>query len=42
MENWSVTLNDKVEDLDYLKKKEIYWINRWNTWAPNRLNVREV
>ena len=42
IENWSVTLIDQVEDLDSLRKKELHWINRLNTWAPNDLNVREV
>ena len=42
IENWSVTLIDQVEDLNSLTKKELYWINRLNTWVPNTLNVREV
>ena len=42
IENWSVTLIDQVEDLDLQRKKELYWINRLNTWAPNGLNVQEV
>ena len=42
IENWSVTLIDQVEDLDSLRKKELYQINRLNTWAPNGFNVREV
>ena len=42
IENWSVTLIDQVEDLDSLRKKELYWINRLNNWAPFGLNVREV
>ena len=33
---------DQVEDLDSLRKKELYWIYRLNTWDPNNLNVREV
>ena len=32
----------QVEDLDLLRKMELYWINRLNNWAPNGLNVREV
>ena len=42
IDNWSVTLIDQVEDLDSLRKKELYWINRLNSWAPNGLNVRKV
>ena len=42
IENWSVILIDQVEDLDSLRKNELYWVNRLNTWAPNCLNVREV
>ena len=34
IENLRVTLIDQVEDLYPLKKKELYWINRLNTWAP--------
>ena len=41
-ENWSFTLIDQVEDLESLRKKELYWIKRLNTWALNGLNVREV
>ena len=39
IENWSFTLIDQVEDLDSLRKKELYWMNRLNTWAPNGLNI---
>ena len=42
IENWCVTLIDQVEDLDLLRKKELYWINRLNTWAPNGFDIREV
>ena len=28
IENWSVTLIDQLEDLDSLRKTELYWINR--------------
>ena len=42
IENCSVTLKDQVEDLGSLKIKELYWINRLNTWIPNGVNVREV
>ena len=41
-ENWCVTLIDQVEDKKELRKKELYWINKLNTWAPVGLNVREV
>ena len=40
--NWCVTLIDQVEDKKELRKKELYWINKLNTWAPVGLNVREV
>ena len=42
IENCSVILKDQVEDLGSLKTKELYWINRLNTWIPNGVNVREV
>ena len=42
IENWSVTLIDQVEDLESIRKKELYWIKRFNTWAPNDFGVREV
>ena len=34
IENWSVTLIDQVEDLDSLRKKELYWINRLKHLGP--------
>ena len=37
IENWSVTLIDQVEDLDSLRKKELYWINMLNTWPQMAL-----
>ena len=40
--NGCVTLKDQVEDKKELRKKELYWINNCNTWAPVGLNVREV
>ena len=40
--NWCVTLIDQVEDKKELRKKELYQINKLNTWAPVGLNVREV
>ena len=40
--NWCVTLIDQVEDKEELRKKELYWINKLNTWTPVGLNVREV
>ena len=33
IENLSFTLIDQVDDLDSLRKKKLYWINRLNTWA---------
>ena len=42
IENLSVILIDQVKYLDSLRKKELYWINRLNTWSPNGFNVREV
>ena len=40
--NWCVTLIDQAEDKNELRKKELYWINKLNIWAPIGLNVREV
>ena len=40
--NWCVALINQVEDKKELRKKELYWINKLNTWAPVGLNVREV
>ena len=42
IENWSVTLIDQVEDLNSLRKKDLYWINRLNTWVQNIFDLREV
>ena len=33
IENWSVTLIDQVEDLDSLRKKELYWMNKELYWT---------
>ena len=40
--NWCVTLIEQVEDKKELRKKELYWINKLNTWAPIGPNVKEV
>ena len=40
--NSCVTLIDQVEDKKELRKKELYWINKLNTWAPVGVNVRGV
>ena len=40
--NLCVTLIDQVENKKDLRKKELYWINKLNTWAPVGLNVRKV
>ena len=42
IENWSVIIIDQVEALNSLRKKELYWIKRLSTWAPNGLNVKKV
>ena len=42
MECHSNRSRDQVEDLDSLRKKELHWINRLNTWATNGLNTTEV
>ena len=39
---WCVTLIDQVEDKKELRKKELYWLMKLNTWALVALNVREV
>ena len=40
--NWCVALINQVEDKKELRKKDLYWINKLNTWAPVGLNAREV
>ena len=40
--NWCVTLIDQVDDTKELGKKELYVINKLNTWASVGVNVREV
>ena len=40
--DWCVTVIDQVEDKKEFKMKELYWINKLNTWASVGLNVREV
>ena len=37
--NWCVTLIEQVEGKKELRKKELYCINKLNTWAPVGLNV---
>ena len=39
--NWYVILMDQVEEKKELRKKELYWINRLNTWAAVGLNARK-
>ena len=40
--NWCVILIDQAEDKKELGKKELYWVNNLNTWAPVGLNVKEM
>ena len=40
--NWYVTLINQVEDKKDIRKKELCWINKLNTWALVGLNVKEV
>ena len=40
--DWCGTLIDQAEEKKELRKNELYWINKMNTWTPVGLNVREV
>ena len=42
MNDWLFTLIDSAESVENLRRKEAYWQNKLNSFAPHGLNEREV
>ena len=41
-EDWLVQIIDQADSLPTLRKKEMFWKNRFNTFYPNGLNEKVV
>ena len=42
MKDWSFTLIDHATNTKALRRKEMYWQYKFNTFKPNGLNERDV
>ena len=42
IEDWVITLTDSADTLRKLRSKELYWMYRLKTYAPQGLNERDV
>ena len=42
VEDWFITLIDGADTLKELRRKELYWMYKLKTYAPNGLNKRDV
>ena len=42
IEDWVITLADSIDTLKELRRKELYWMYKLKTYAPDGLNERDV